>query len=52
MTMVRGVSKTSGGSVEISLPEHFGLVTSASVPVTVLITSEDAPVLLYTAKKK
>ena len=51
MTMVRGVSKTSGGSVEISLPEHFGLVTSAAVPVTVLITPEDAPVLLYTAKK-
>jgi hypothetical protein len=51
MTMVRGVSKTSGGSVEILLPEHFGLVTSASVPVTVLITPEDAPVLLYTSKK-
>lgn len=51
MTMVRGVSKTNGGSVEIFLPEHFGLVTSDSVPVTVLITPEDAPILLYTAKK-
>lgn len=51
MTMVRGVSKTNGGSVEISLPEHFGLVTSTSVPLTVIITPEGAPVLLYTSKK-
>jgi hypothetical protein len=51
MTMVRGLSMTSGGSVEIALPEHFGLVTSADAPLTVLLTPENAPVLLYTAKK-
>lgn len=51
MTMVRGLSATSGGSVEIALPEHFGLVTSADAPLSVLLSPENAPVLLYTAKK-
>ena len=51
MTMVRGLSATSGGSVEIALPEHFGLVTSADAPLTVQLTPENAPVVLYVAKK-
>lgn len=51
MTMARGLSATSGGSVEIALPEHFGLVTSTEAPLTVLLTPENAPVVLYTAKK-
>ena len=51
MTIARGNSRTSSGSVEIILPEHFGLVTNVEQPLTVLLTPEDAPVLLYTASK-
>lgn len=51
MVMVRGLSKTNSGSVVVDLPEHFGLVTSADAPLTVLITPENAPVLLYTTAK-
>jgi len=50
-TMARGLSKTNGGSVVITLPEHFALVTSGDAPLTVLLTPEKAPVLLYTAEK-
>lgn len=51
MTMVRGISKTLSGSVEIVLPEHFSLVTNDEMPLTVLLTPENAPILLYTASK-
>ena len=51
MTMARGQSKTVSGSVEIILPEHFGFVTNAEQPLSVLLTPEEAPVLLYTASK-
>ena len=51
MTVTRGVSKTVGGSVNITLPEHFSLVTSKEAPLTVLLTPEGTPVLLYIESK-
>jgi hypothetical protein len=51
LTVARGMSVTKGGKVEIPLPEHFFLVTSADIPVTVLLTPEKSPALLYVAQK-
>jgi hypothetical protein len=51
LTITRGLSATKGGQVEVVLPDHFSLVTSADVPVTVLITPEKSPALLYVIKK-
>ena len=51
LTVVRGMSATKGGKSEINLPDNFSLVTSADVPVTVLITPEKSPALLYIAQK-
>jgi hypothetical protein len=51
LTLARGTAKTVFGVASIDLPEHFGLVTSDEAPLTVLLTPENAPVLLYTAKK-
>jgi hypothetical protein len=39
------------GEVIVTLPEHFSLVTSKDAPVTVIITPESAPVLLYVKSK-
>jgi hypothetical protein len=51
LTVARGVARTEGGEAVIELPEHFSMVTSGEVPITVIITPEGAPVLLYTRYK-
>lgn len=51
LTLARGTAKTQSSVVSIDLPEHFALVTSDEAPITVLLTPENAPVLLYTTKK-
>jgi len=51
LTLTRGRAKTVNGEVTIALPEHFSLVTSNTVPVTVIVTPRGAPVLLYTKEE-
>jgi hypothetical protein len=51
LTIARGTAKTTGGIITVDLPEHFSLVTSDKAPVTVLLTPEKYPVLLYTKEK-
>ncbi|MCL2182408.1 MAG: hypothetical protein FWB85_02935 [Chitinispirillia bacterium] len=51
LTVARGTAKTVNGQVTIALPEHFTLVTSKDEPITVILTPEGAPVLLYTKQK-
>lgn len=51
LTVARGTASTSGGEVTVDLPEHFSLVTSDQAPLTVILTPEDQPVLLYTKSK-
>ncbi len=51
VTMARGLGKTNSGSVVIDLPEHFGLVTNSEAPLTVLLTPEKTPVVIYVAEK-
>ena len=51
LTLARGTAKTVNGQVTIELPEHFSLVTSKEAPITVILTPEGAPVLLYAKQK-
>lgn len=51
LTMARGISKTENGSVVVNLPDHFALVTSEEAPVTVQLTVEGAPALVYIVSK-
>ena len=51
LTVARGTAKTENGTAEIELPEHFSPVTSEKAPLTVFLTPENAPVLLYTKNK-
>jgi hypothetical protein len=51
LTITRGAAKTVKGEAIISLPEHFSLVTNKNEPITVILTPESAPVLLYTKQK-
>jgi len=51
LTLARGTAKTVNGEATVALPEHFSLSTSKDVPVTVILTPEGAPVLLYTKQK-
>lgn len=51
LTLARGTATTVGGRVDINLPEHFSLVTSPDAPLTVLITPENVPALLYVKQK-
>jgi hypothetical protein len=51
ITLVRGIAKTINGEVIIALPEHFSLVTSKNAPITVILTPEGAPALLYVKQK-
>jgi len=51
LTLTRGTAKTVNGEATVKLPEHFSLVTSNNAPITVIITPEGAPVLLYTKEK-
>jgi hypothetical protein len=51
LTLARGTASTVNGQAIVTLPEHFKLVTSTDAPVTVILTPEEAPVLLYTKEK-
>jgi hypothetical protein len=51
LTMARGVSKTENGRATVRLPDHFALVTSDEVPLTVQLTVEGAPALVYVVSK-
>ncbi len=51
LTFARGTAQTFSGVVQINLPEHFSLVTSSNMPLTVLLTPEAKPVVLYTKEK-
>jgi len=51
LTLARGTATTVNGQAIVTLPEHFKLVTSSDAPVTVILTPEEAPVVLYTKEK-
>jgi hypothetical protein len=51
LTITRGTARTVNGEARIALPEHFSLVTCENEPITVILTPEGAPVLLYTKQK-
>ena len=51
LTVARGMSVTKGGKSEVILPDHFSLVTSVDIPVTVHLTPEKSPALLYITQK-
>lgn len=51
LTLARGTATTYQGVSEITLPEPFSLVTSDSAPLTVLLTPEKVPALLFTQEK-
>jgi hypothetical protein len=51
LTMARGISKTENGQATVHLPDHFALVTSEDVPLTVQLTVEGAPALVYVVSK-
>jgi hypothetical protein len=51
LTMARGVSRTENGRATVRLPDHFALVTSEDAPLTVQLTVEGAPALVYVVSK-
>lgn len=51
LTLVRGVASTVNGKAIIDLPEHFRLVTSSQGLLTVIVTAEEKPALLYVVSK-
>jgi hypothetical protein len=51
LTMARGISRTENGQVTVQLPDHFALVTSEEAPLTVQLTVEGAPALIYVVSK-
>ncbi|MDB5049179.1 MAG: hypothetical protein JWO30_2250 [Fibrobacteres bacterium] len=51
LTMVRGNARTTNGSAIVRLPEHFSLVTSDEAPLTVQLTVEKVPALIYLVSK-
>lgn len=51
LTLARGNAKTENGAVTVKLPEHYSLVTSDEVPLTVQLTVEKVPALIYVASK-
>jgi hypothetical protein len=51
LTLARGVGKTMNGSATIALPLDFDLVTSSTSPLSVQITPEGAPCLLFVKSK-
>ena len=50
-TTVRGTAKTKNGTVTVTLPEHFNLVTSDKGMITVQLTVMNKPALIYTTAK-
>lgn len=51
LTLARGVSRTEDGRAIVKLPDDFALVTSEEVPLTVQLTVEGAPALIYVVSK-
>jgi hypothetical protein len=51
LTMARGLSRTENGRATVRLPDHFALVTSEAAPLTVQLTVEGAPALIYVVSK-
>jgi hypothetical protein len=51
LTMARGVSRTENGEATVRLPDHFAMVTSEDAPLTVQLTVEGAPALIYVVSK-
>ncbi len=51
LTLARGTSKTEFGRAVIDMPEHFSYVTSDMGEISVTLTPEDKPVLLYVTDK-
>lgn len=51
LTMARGISKTENGVATVRLPDHFAMVTSEDAPITVQLTVEGAPALIYVVSK-
>lgn len=51
LTVAQGVARTVNGEATVALPEHFSLVTNKNEPITVALTPEGAPVLLYAKQK-
>jgi hypothetical protein len=51
LTIARGMARTSGGAVNVNMPEDFALVTSEKAPLTVLLTVEGVPALAYVKSK-
>lgn len=51
LTLARGVATTVNGKAIINLPEHFKLVTSSKALISVILTPENNPAVLYTTSK-
>lgn len=51
LTLARGISRTENGKISVQLPDHFALVTSEDAPLTVQLTVEGAPALIYVVSK-
>jgi hypothetical protein len=51
LTLARGLAHTDGGIAKVDLPEDFSLVTSDKAPLTVLLTVESVPVLVFVKSK-
>jgi hypothetical protein len=51
LTLARGISKTENGMATVHLPDHFAMVTSDDAPLTVQLTVEGAPALIYVVSK-
>jgi hypothetical protein len=51
LTLARGTATTMNGQAVINRPQHFSFVTSATAPLTVLLTPENNPAQLYVKQK-
>jgi len=51
LTLARGVAETVNGKAIIDLPEHYSLVTSSEGLITVTLTPEKKPAVLYVVSK-
>jgi len=51
LTLARGVAETVNGKAIIDLPEHYSLVTSSEGLISVILTPEKQPAVLYVVSK-
>jgi len=51
LTVVRGVASTINGKITITLPEHYSMVTSDEEAISVILSPEGKPALLYVVSK-